>query len=298
MLRHRKEGNRPQKLTSSPSGLNKMAPAPHPLRHLAFLITQHRRGKHKKRAALLNAHNLCQLHHSLGAQKRRDSRTDAADADHEVSSLHDSEDDTRELPDSIDLFPTNNQPVIDTVRKEMLVSLRSSLHSDMITCVHKFSSELQSISDRVSHIENKMGEYATTINDLVDANASKEDDLEMIKVKMVDIEDRSRRNNVKIRGIPESVQQQDLHNYVSQLFNTVMPDMSALDLTVDRIHRLPKPTYLSDNIPRDVILRLHFYHAKERLMAASRQRDQIPAPYSSQQFYADLSQYTLQNAET
>lgn len=66
---------------------------------------------------------------------------DAADAENEVSS-HDSGDDTRELPDSIDLFPTNNQPVLDTVLKEMLVSLRSSLHSDIISCVHKFSMDL------------------------------------------------------------------------------------------------------------------------------------------------------------
>lgn len=106
----------------------------------------------------------------------------------------------------------------------------------------------------------------------------------MIKAKLADIEDRSRRNNVKIRGIPESVQQQDLCKYVTQLFITVMPDMSALDLTGDRIHQLPKPTYLSDNIPMEVILRLHFYHAKERLIAVSRQRYQIPTPYSTLQF--------------
>lgn len=45
-----------------------------------------------------------------------------------------------------------------------------------------------------------MGEYASTINDLVDANESNEDDIEVIKAKMADIEDRSRMNNVKIRG--------------------------------------------------------------------------------------------------
>lgn len=93
-------------------------------------------------------------------------------------------------------------------------------------------------SYKVSQIENKMGKYATTINDLVDANESNEDELDAIKAKMVDIEDRSRRNNIKIRGIPEYVQQQDLRKYVSQMFNTIMPDMSALDLTVDRLHRL------------------------------------------------------------
>lgn len=81
---------------------------------------------------------------------------------------------------------------------------------------------------------------------------------------------------------------------MAQLFTAILPDLSALDFTVDRIHRLPTPTYLSDNIPRDIILRLHFYHTKERLMSASRQKDLIPPTYSNLQFYADLSQYTLQ----
>lgn len=61
--------------------------------------------------------------------------------------------------------------------KEMLVSLRGSLHSDMISCIHKFNTELQSVSGNVSHIEHKMGEYATMINDLVGANEGREDDM-------------------------------------------------------------------------------------------------------------------------
>lgn len=67
--------------------------------------------------------------------------------------------------------------------------------------------------------------------------------MEAKQAKMVDMEDKFRRNNVKIRGIPESVRQQDRQNYVS--LTTILPDMSALDFMVDRIHCLPKPTYLS-----------------------------------------------------
>ena len=174
------------------------------------------------------------------------------------------------------------------------MSLRSSLHSDMVSCVHKFSTDLSNVADRVSHVENKMGEYASTINALVDANESAEDDIDILKAKVAEIEDRSRRNNLKVRGIPESIKQPELRGYMAQLLTSLLPDLSELDFTIDRIHRLPKPAYLPDSIPRDVILRLHFYHTKERLMAVSRQKDKVPAPYSNLQFYTDLSQYTLQ----
>ena len=122
----------------------------------------------------------------------------------------DSGDDTRELPDSIATFPTSNQPVMDTVLRDMLVTLRSSIQADMINCMHKVSGELREVEGRVEHIETKMGEYASTINSLVDANEAQEENSEWFKNKLADLEDRSRRNNMKIRGVPESVQPQDL----------------------------------------------------------------------------------------
>lgn len=90
----------------------------------------------------------------------------------------DSGDDTRELPDSIEFFPSKHQPVMDTVLKDMLLSLRSSLQSDMMNCMHRFSTEIQAVEERVEHIEHKMGEFATTINDLVDYTDEKERDSE------------------------------------------------------------------------------------------------------------------------
>lgn len=55
----------------------------------------------------------------------------------------------------------------------------------------------------MDHIESKMGEFASTINNLVDAQEWDEDEMEGIKAKMADMEDRRRRNNLKIRGVPE-----------------------------------------------------------------------------------------------
>lgn len=134
---------------------------------------------------------------------------DATDSSHELCRGLDSGEDTRDLPDSIDPFPTNNQPVLDTTLKDMLVSFRSSLHADMLSCVHKFGVKLRETS-RVDHKETKMEEFAITINDLVDAHDPNEEEMDAIKVKLADIEDRSRKMNFKIREAPETVQQSEL----------------------------------------------------------------------------------------
>ena len=119
----------------------------------------------------------------------------------------DSGEDTRKLPDRIEKFSTTNQAVMDTVLKDMLLSLRSTIHADMMSCMQKFHTDIQEVESRVDHIECKMGEFASTINYLVDAQKENEDEMEGVKAKMADMEDRSRRNNMKIRGIPESIQQ-------------------------------------------------------------------------------------------
>ena len=225
------------------------------------------------------------------------SRFRADDSDNqqcEVRSNADSQEDTRELPDSIISFPTQNQPVLDTTLKDMLISLRSTIHGDMMSCMGKFSTELSEVGDRVNHIETKMGEYATTINELVDAHDTAEEEQTWIKAKLADLEDRSRRNNVKVRGIPENVAPSSLRPYAMNMLAALMPDISAIELSIDRIHRLPKPSFIPENVPRDVLFRMHFYQSKEKLMSITRKGEHGGTEYAHLQFYADSSQFTLQ----
>lgn len=158
----------------------------------------------------------------------------------EVSGFNSSLDDTRELQDSINDFPTLNQPVINTTLKDMLVSLRTTLHADMLAITQQFKSEVTAVSNRVTHIESKMGEFTTTFNEMVDAQNDRDEEIVQIKTKLADLEDRSRLNNVQIQGIPESVKPPDLKNYFVNLMKAVLPDAPLEDLVIDLIHKATK----------------------------------------------------------
>ena len=211
-----------------------------------------------------------------------------------VDMLQDSLNDTRELAAPINSFPTADKPLSDTMLKDMLVSLRSSLHADMMECMRGFKADVQELGGRVDHVEQKMGEFASSFNSLVDAHNDQEDELAWLKTKVSDLEDRSRRNNVKIRGVPESVLPHQLQQYAQDLMKLLVPDLSDADLAIDRIHRLPKPSYLPENIPRDVLMRVHFFQIKERFMMSFRKNKNPLPQYDSVQLFADLSQYTMQ----
>lgn len=90
---------------------------------------------------------------------------------------------TRKLQDSILEFPTKNQPVMNTVLKDMLASLRSTIHADIISLAHQFKSEVAEVSQSVTHIENKMEEFASTFNEMVVSHKERDENMHWVKSK-------------------------------------------------------------------------------------------------------------------
>lgn len=109
-----------------------------------------------------------------------------------------SQDSTREFVQHISDLPITRQPFSDTVMRDMLVTLGGSLHRDMMDCVSHLKSKITAIGDRVSHVEDKMGEFASAHNELVDTHNETEEDMQAIKSKLADLEDRSHRKTTKL----------------------------------------------------------------------------------------------------
>lgn len=56
-------------------------------------------------------------------------------------------------------FSKSGQPMMDTTLKDMLLSLQSPIHSDIVSMVHHFKTEITDLGHRVTNIENRMGEW-------------------------------------------------------------------------------------------------------------------------------------------
>lgn len=131
------------------------------------------------------------------------------------------------------------------------------------------------------------------MNDILNTQEDQAHDTKWIKDKIADIKDRSCRNNIKIHGILELVQPTDLSSYARGLIKAILPDTKNIELVIDRLHRLPKPAFLSDTVPRNIILRIQFYHVKEQFIQKTRALGTPPDPYGQLKIFADLSQHTL-----
>lgn len=74
------------------------------------------------------------------------------------------------------MYPTTNQPVMDTTLKDMLLSLRSTLQSDMLSFMQHFKQEVTTLGNHISQVESNMTACATTVNDIIDTQSAHNDE--------------------------------------------------------------------------------------------------------------------------
>lgn len=79
-----------------------------------------------------------------------------------------------------------------------------------------------------------------------------------------------------------------------KIIHTILPDAAPRDIVIDRIHRIAKTSHLAASVPRDILIRIHFFHIKEKMMTEARSKAPLPRPYEAIQIFPDLSKFTLQ----
>uniref|UniRef100_A0A8C5QR76 Transposase n=1 Tax=Leptobrachium leishanense TaxID=445787 RepID=A0A8C5QR76_9ANUR len=110
-----------------------------------------------------------------------------------------------------------------------------------------------------------------------------------------DQDNRGRRNNLRLRGLPESPEGgEHLMEILRIIFNKIMGKPPDAPVHFDRAHRALKPKGTQNTMPRDVICRLHYHRQKEEILQAARRRELKDSHGNTLQLYPDLSWTTLQ----
>ncbi|CAH2224512.1 Hypothetical predicted protein [Pelobates cultripes] len=150
-----------------------------------------------------------------------------------------------------------------TYLDEAMNTMADKLIKTWQSSIGQLRKEIQDIGSRTTHVENKLSEYVTGHNDMANHVATLEQKIEIMEA------------------------------YVQGLLRAYAPDIPTDMLLVDRVHRVPKPRNLPDSILRDVLLRAHYFHIKEAVLRASRNRTELHETYTTVKILADLSTATL-----
>ncbi|CAH2306588.1 Hypothetical predicted protein [Pelobates cultripes] len=116
----------------------------------------------------------------------------------------------------------------------MLQELRTTITANFHRIDGDIRKEISNIGDRTSHLENRTEELCAAHNEVVD-KVQKLQENDSLKLKLPDMEDRSRRKNVRFQGIPEDVSYDALPAYILSICEALVPGLPESAWAFDRM---------------------------------------------------------------
>ncbi|XP_077327569.1 uncharacterized protein LOC143962118 [Lithobates pipiens] len=146
------------------------------------------------------------------------------------------------------------------------------------------------LADRVEMAEEEIQETKIAIHKTQTQGADHRALLRDMQRHVEDLDNRGRRHNIRVRGIPEAEGPEDLQFILQEIFNELLGEPPTKFIEMDRALR-PKNATSS---PRDVICRLTSFHIKEDIMRQARLARVVTFRNTPVQLFPDLSWLTLQ----
>ncbi|CAH2301108.1 Hypothetical predicted protein [Pelobates cultripes] len=113
---------------------------------------------------------------------------------------------------------------------------------------------------------------------------------------MEDVDNRGRRNNLRVRGIPEGPDgtTENPIQILTTFFNHILARPPETAIQFDKAHRAARPRNLPPDRPRDIIWRIHNFPLKEEIFHKARQNKELSVDGHQVTVFQDLSSSTLQ----
>lgn len=112
--------------------------------------------------------------------------------------------------------------------------------------------------------------------------------------KLEDLENRNRRNNLRIRGLSEATKDTDLDPTIRGILNTILGKSVTDPLRFDWVHRAFRPRNLAMDLPRDVVCHLHYFEDENTIMIKLWDTPNIDFDGATLNIFPDLSKETLE----
>ncbi|XP_053561100.1 uncharacterized protein LOC128652185 [Bombina bombina] len=186
------------------------------------------------------------------------------------------------VPNALLSTLASKQDIADIIRsciREEIAEIKQDLHAvgNRVEALEEFTDNLQ---EEINTVQEATNHHTAMFEELYD--------------KIEDLENRSRRKNLIIRGIPESVLPKDLPLYLPALFAHLRNTTPTTDIPWVLAHRALRPKPPDTAPPRDIIMKFKEFREKEEILNLSRRNQPVKFRGVVLQFFQDLSQRTLQ----
>ncbi|CAH2320305.1 Hypothetical predicted protein [Pelobates cultripes] len=176
------------------------------------------------------------------------------------------------------------QSILEEIKSEISknsIEIRQEIKSDIFKLTEKF----QVMEDRLKNVDFQI----VSTNEEVNLLTSK---IHYLENKIEDLEDRSRRKNLRFRNFEDSNKQENLEYMLHDYFKALGLKLDGHNEKFERCHRLHKPSNITSDTPRDIITCFHSFEFKEQVLKANREKRIKDGPYAHIIALPDLSYNT------
>lgn len=154
--------------------------------------------------------------------------------------------------------------------------------------------ELAELGTRVGETEDSIISMSTRQDTQEDRMLHLEQLQTELLLKADDLENRSRRENLRLKGVKEKDEGSDMNAYLQRLFKAVLDDATITEVLLVRSHRVGPLIQTPNRRPRDILATFQSFQLKEQILRKMKGKTHFMFEGSSVQFYQDLTQLTLQ----
>ncbi|KAJ8014148.1 hypothetical protein DPEC_G00037240 [Dallia pectoralis] len=183
----------------------------------------------------------------------------------------------------------NNRDILKAI-----ISLKSGLYKKIDgvqTTITEVRKEIQECTGRLAHAEKRISDAEDNVNGLISKVSTLESTVKTLSDKVEDLECRSRRNNVRLVGLPEKAEGLDTVTFLEKWLPEALGMESRETLVIERAHRIGT---LSNNDPRSarprtLIMKFLNFKDKERVLKAARIKRNVLYNNEQVRLHPDLS---------
>lgn len=202
---------------------------------------------------------------------------------------------TRSSPKMSDapMDPSDMDALVKKITTEVLAGVDKALDNKIDPVLEKLSAvvtHVEQMENRVTEAETRISAVEDTVSrDSADVNNMKKK-LHAALEKIDDLENRSRRCNLRIIGLPEGEEGTNpvafLRTWLPNLLNV---DFKDHQVKIERAHRVPSRPPTSGERPRALLLKLHNFQDKVRILQAARVARQLTFKRHNISIFEDFS---------
>lgn len=196
------------------------------------------------------------------------------------------------------LTATHLSALLEQHRAALTADFKSSF-ANLDTKLDQIQATVSGQGQRITDLESNAEEVNQRLELLEAMCTSLQGDNVQLKAKLSDLEGRSRRQNIRIVGLPESVEGNRPTAFFSQLLFDLFGEKTLSSIPeLDRAHRSLAPKPGPKDRPRPVIIRFHRFQVKEQVIREARKRTDLEYNGHRLRFYDDYTADVLkQRAE-